>query len=137
MKRIHTPKPPLKSGVTLIELTVVIIVMLTLISVLFFLGAGYIKSSNRTVCLTNQSKLQKAMRGYQSLNQLEEASTFQWTSLNDDGYIADATLIYCPSDKQPYVEAPEGVVPPIGDRVAPCLDSNYATDHTPTELALW
>jgi len=124
-----------RSGVTLIELTVVIIVLLTLISVMFFVGTAYIKASNRTACLVNQEHLQKAVRGYQSLNQLQEASDFKWSELKTDGYLGDALIMECPVDSVKYVSSDDGLVPALGVRVAPCLDGQYKDDHVPTTLA--
>lgn len=55
-------------GFTLIELTVIISVMLTLIIVLFFTGKGYLEASNRANCLTSQSLLRKSIIAHSLLN---------------------------------------------------------------------
>ncbi|WP_018970725.1 type II secretion system protein [Rubritalea marina] len=57
-----------RQGVTLIELTVVIAILLVLISVLF-VGASYYKTNaDQAACVVNQSSTQKAFRSYQNLS---------------------------------------------------------------------
>ena len=124
-------------GVTLIEVTVVIVVLLTLIWVFYFSAKAYVKESNRTACITNQAQIQKGVRGYQSLNQLAEASDFKWGVLNTEGYMSNALKMVCPTDHVNYVDSEDGVVPSAGKRAAPCLDPDYATAHTPTDLGTW
>lgn len=68
-KNTYSIKGP--KGVTLIELTVVIAIILVLISVLF-IGAAYFRNSaNRAACITNLSNLQKGMRAIQNEQNLE------------------------------------------------------------------
>jgi len=137
MKLVKEKKAQVDQGMTLIELTVVIIVLLTLISVMFFVGTAYIKASNRTACLTNQSYIQKAMRGFESLEQLSEGASFKWSDLKADGYLGDPLTMECPSNKKKYLVADDGLIPPRGERVAPCLDDEYKDDHVPEEVVQW
>ena len=88
----------LQRGITLIELTVVIIVLLTLVAVLFFSGTAYIRASNRSACVASQATIQKALRGYQILNQLAESDEFQWAALDTAGFIIDPASLECPSN---------------------------------------
>ena len=136
----------LKPGMTLIELTVVIIVLLTLISVLFFAGTAYIKASNRTACLANQATFQKAMRGYATLNQIEAGSStaISWTTdIQADGFIGDITSMECPTAKVVY--DPETTNVAQGTQVAPCEDPTYAPNggadadeqHVPADIGNW
>jgi len=123
----------LKPGMTLIELTVVIIVLLTLISVLFFAGTAYIKASNRTACLTNQATIQKAMRGYATLNQIVPTGSITWTTIKADGYIGGLpSTMKCPTNKNGYVALNK--VPAQGTLVAPCPDITALTDHVATDI---
>ncbi len=60
------------AGMTLIEVTLVIAVLLGLISVLFIGVKAYKRGSDRAKCILNVSTLQKAVRSYQNLYELEE-----------------------------------------------------------------
>jgi len=151
-----TQNKKLKPGMTLIELTVVIIVLLTLISVLFFAGTAYIKASNRTACLTNQATIQKAMRGYATLNQLATASdaiaadatasppvaavdavtgaTIDWATIAAAGFIgSNPTAMSCPTNDKAY--DPLTVVVKQGALVSPCPDISTLTDHVANDIS--
>lgn len=52
---------------TLLELTVVILVLLTLVTVLFIGAQAWKRGSDRTLCLMNLQNVQKGMRGYMNL----------------------------------------------------------------------
>ena len=144
-----TQNKKLKPGMTLIELTVVIIVLLTLISVLFFAGTAYIKASNRTACLTNQATFQKSMRGYATLNQLEagvSTTVVDWSVLQTEGFIGDYVAMTCPTEKTAYT--PGTLNPATGTQVASCEDPTYGVgadnatpgdgeNHAPKDLSNW
>ena len=59
------------AGLTLIEVTLVIAVLLGLISVLFIGVSAYKEGSDRAECLVISSTVQKAVRSYQNLYELE------------------------------------------------------------------
>ncbi len=61
-------------GVTLIELSVVIAVILVLISVLFIGAKFYRDSANNAACQIAQSSLQKAADSYMNIKQLSGVS---------------------------------------------------------------
>lgn len=52
---------------TLVELTVVILVLLTLMAVLFMSAKAWKRGSDRTLCLMNLQNVQKGVRGYMNL----------------------------------------------------------------------
>lgn len=54
-------------GLTLLELTVIILVLLSLIAVLFIGGRAWKKGSDRALCITNLQNVQKGVRGYSNL----------------------------------------------------------------------
>ena len=56
-----------QAGLTLIEVTLVIAVLLGLISVLFIGVAAYKKGSDRAKCILNISTVQKACRSYANM----------------------------------------------------------------------
>jgi prepilin-type N-terminal cleavage/methylation domain-containing protein len=70
MKTIST-KP--KKGMTLLELTVVILVLLALVSVLFVGGRAWKKGSDRAASTLKIRNVQQAMRAYVNFNESEVA----------------------------------------------------------------
>ena len=139
----------LKSGMTLIEITVVILVLLTLIAVLFIGANIYKKGADRAACILNIRNIQQAVRADQNLyNKREGDDVFgnimpdtNWSGTNED-----TTLLYFEQD----VECPEGtadepgvytveggslVYPTIGTVIAVCPIK--ATVHVPGDINGW
>ena len=54
-------------------------------------------SKNRTACLANQVAMQRAMRGYMSINQLPIGASINWDKLQKAGFIKNFKLLKCPS----------------------------------------
>jgi type II secretory pathway pseudopilin PulG len=52
---------------TLLEMTVVILVLLTLITVLFFGAQAWKRGSDRAICIINIQSVQKGLRSYSNL----------------------------------------------------------------------
>ena len=61
-----------QAGMTLIEITLVIAVLLGLISVLFIGVAAYKQGSDRAKCILNIATVQKAVRSYCNLYELSD-----------------------------------------------------------------
>jgi type II secretory pathway pseudopilin PulG len=75
MKLTHTLSVKPKSGMTLLELTVVILVLLTLISILFIGARAWKKGSDRAANILNVRNCQQALRGNQNARNLQETVT--------------------------------------------------------------
>lgn len=56
-----------KSGMTLLELTVVILVLLSLIGILFIGARGWKRGTDRAGCILNHRITQQAVRSYQNM----------------------------------------------------------------------
>jgi len=69
-----------RKGVTLIELTVVILVLLTLISILFIGARAWQAGARRAQCILNQRNVQQAMRSMENLDELVRDSTASGTT---------------------------------------------------------
>jgi type II secretory pathway pseudopilin PulG len=67
----NRPFRPVGSGFTLIELSVMILVMLTFISVLFIGSRAWKRGSDRAQCVMNIRNVQLAVRGYANSNDLD------------------------------------------------------------------
>jgi type II secretory pathway pseudopilin PulG len=68
MKLTPTQTINRKAGMTLIELTVVILVLLALIAVLFVGAKAYKDGADKSACIMNQRNVQQAYRSYVNLN---------------------------------------------------------------------
>ena len=83
MKLTNTHNMKRKSGMTLLELTVVILVLLSLISILFIGARAWKKGSDRSSNIMNLRNTQQAMRGHQNMNELAVGAAFTQTMLVD------------------------------------------------------
>ena len=70
MKLKHTLSTKPKSGMTLLELTVVILVLLSLISILFIGARAWKKGSDRAANILNLRNVQQAVRGHANMRTL-------------------------------------------------------------------
>ena len=68
MKNNLPPKVVSRSGITLIELTVVIVVLLSLIAVLTIGTRAWRRGSDRAACVMTTRNIQLATRSYQNLH---------------------------------------------------------------------
>jgi type II secretory pathway pseudopilin PulG len=91
MKLTNTHNMKRKAGMTLLELTVVILVLLSLISILFVGARAWKKGSDRAANIMNIRNCQQAMRGHQNMKGLEIAAPFLQADLED--YIKYPTAI--------------------------------------------
>lgn len=73
MKLTNTHKR--QAGMTLLELTVVILVLLSLISILFIGARAWKRGSDRAGCIMNIRNVQQAIRSHQNMNNLPTAGT--------------------------------------------------------------
>jgi type II secretory pathway pseudopilin PulG len=67
MKTIRPPRVFSQNGLTLIETTVVLAVLLTLLSVLFMAAQSWKRGSDRAACIVTLRNIQVATRSYQNL----------------------------------------------------------------------
>jgi len=143
----NTPKPMSPRthlrprGATLIELSVVIMMLLSLISALFISAKYYKEASDRAACVTLLSQYQKAIRAYQNLNSLSFLDTVPDTDFYGDGKPFD-NVPTCPLGNGAYTLL--GKIPPTGEPYATCY--NYDTEggkvdksqeHRAENLSAW
>ena len=82
-----------QAGLTLIEVTLVIAVLLGLISVLFIGVAAYKKGSDRAKCILNISTVQKAARSYQNLYDLRNGDALAVGDIAGAGKMIETTKV--------------------------------------------
>ncbi len=125
----------LKPGMTLIEITVVILVLLTLISVLFIGANIYKKGADRAACILNIRNIQQAVRADQNLtNKTAGTSTLTKTDIVGTGKYLESEPT-CPSNSAAYTWGT--LYPAIGTLAAPCANIATLTDHVPGSITGW
>ncbi len=107
----------IKSGMTLLELTVVILVLLSLIAILFVGARAWKKGSDRAGCIMNIRNVQQAVRGHQNMSNSTSTTPTEATIYGSDGYMSTPG---CPAGGT-YTYGPTPVVDANGD---PVLDAN-------------
>lgn len=134
MKLTNTQNMKRKSGMTLIELTVVILVLLSLIAILFVGASAWKKGSDRAACIMNQRNVQQAVRGHQNMSGKNPGDTgLAYDSIiGANGYIQ--TTPTCPSSGT--YPTSFTTYPALGTLAYAC---SKATDlqHVPNDIAGW
>jgi len=127
------------SGMTLLELTVVILVLLSLIAILFVGARAWKRGSDRAGCLMNIRNLQQAVRGDQNMRNSAPGGSGLVAAniIGANGYISNAPT--CPTDKTTtYTLGAEGNYPGLGTLYAACNSAEKANHVFPTnETADW
>jgi type II secretory pathway pseudopilin PulG len=83
MQLTHTMTMKRKTGMTLLELTIVILVLLTLVSILFIGARAWKKGSDRAANIMNLRNCQQIMRGHQNMHELKVGDAFTQAMLLD------------------------------------------------------
>lgn len=81
MKLTHKTPIKAKSGMTLLELTVVILVLLSLISILFIGARAWKRGSDRAASILMIRNVQQAVRSHANMNQIAVGGEMLKTSL--------------------------------------------------------
>jgi prepilin-type N-terminal cleavage/methylation domain-containing protein len=141
MKLTHTNNvKATKSGMTLLELTVVILVLLSLISILFIGARAWKKGSDRAASILQIRNVQQAVRSYSNMNGKnagDTVPTLQAEIFGAGKFIEnDPTLGTHPAGAAvSYVIAAPTVIPVVGTLYMNADDAEYAPD--PTTVADW
>lgn len=139
------------AGLTLIEITLVIAVLLGLISVLFIGVSAYREGSNRSKCILTISNVQKAVRSYQNLYELNEGDALVYGTIVGSGKMLEV-VPECGSQSVDvgtdagqvppdsfgaagYVSA--DVVPVVGVPFLVCNLADQEEDHEPNGTTGW
>ena len=129
MKLTNTQTMKRKSGMTLLELTVVILVLLSLISILFIGARAWKKGSDRAANILNIRNVQQAVRAHANVRGLLEGATLASTDIVGTGrYLNSVTA---PNTDITYAYG--ATVPPVGTLylIATYLNGSE-TDYAPT-----
>ena len=136
MKLTNTRIMKRKSGMTLLELTVVILVLLSLISILFIGARAWKKGSDRAGCILNLRNIQQAVRGDQNMKNKTYGDTCVAADIiGDTGYISKVPT--CPSTNTAYAFADATKYPAVDTLYAACPNVATLTDHIIVDKVGW
>jgi type II secretory pathway pseudopilin PulG len=137
MKLNITPRTKRKSGMTLLELTVVILVLLSLISILFIGARAWKRGSDRAGCILNLRNIQQAVRGEQNMKNHAYGGTnlVPANIIGATGYIT--VIPTCPSTNTPYTGTGISTYPAVDTLYANCPNILTLTEHVPSNLTGW
>lgn len=142
MKLTHNTKRA-KKGMTLLELTVVILVLLSLISILFIGARAWKKGSDRAGCILNIRNVQQAIRSYGNMQGLNPgdaildgagAPTTAAAVLVGAGSFMENTPT-CPGAGT-YAGMDSGAIPDVGTVMLTC-DFADGPAHAPSNTQDW
>ncbi len=127
------------SGMTLLELTVVILVLLSLISILFVGANAWKKGSDRTLCIMNIRNVQNGIRSFSNLyghNPGESVPGLQMRVIGLGKFVEKTPN--CPSSGTYNYGSGFGAdtIPPIGEVYLQCSLSS-TENHAPADTAAW
>jgi hypothetical protein len=124
---------------TLLELTVVILVLLSLVTTLFFGAQAWKRGSDRALCIIHIQNVQKSVRSYANLYGYDEGDSapgLQGQIIGLGKYI-EATPI-CPAGGNYSFGAVHGAdtIPPMGSLYMECTLSG-TFEHVPANYGDW
>lgn len=126
---------------TLIELTVVVTMIISLISSLFFSASFYKEKADKASCIVQMSGIQKALRSYQNFNNLSTGDTISKSDLIGPDKALEKEL-FCPHSNGDYSFRSE--IPAAGLALIFCSDYDVKFGskdpnqaHTPIDSSGW
>jgi prepilin-type N-terminal cleavage/methylation domain-containing protein len=139
MKLTNTQTMKRKSGMTLLELTVVILVLLSLISILFIGARAWKRGSDRAGCILNLRNTQQAVRSYANMNNLNPGDTVIGSGTLSSVLIGSGlfmeTAPNCPGSGT-YSGLTATVIPAVGTLAMTC-SLGGTENHVPQNAAGW
>ena len=121
-----------QKGLTLIEVTLVIAVLISLISVVYLGAAEFKNGSNRALCIQNIVHMQKATRAYCNMHDLDPGDSItdlEVRVIDNEGFFPKKP--FCPSGGT--YDFVENKAPEVGSAFATCSIS----EHEPLNTAGW
>ncbi len=117
-----------KSGMTLLELTVVILVLLSLISILFIGARAWKKGSDRAAAILQIRNVQQAVRSHANMNNINPGGTIAKTDIIGPGQYIEVDPVGNHPAPSPinFVIAAPTVVPAVGTLYMTSSDTYYA-----------
>ena len=131
-RRVEEVRP---QGMTLLELTVVILIMLTLVAILFIGANAWKNGSDRVLCILNLQSVQKGVRSYSNLTGRDPGETVPGLQSEVIGFGRFVeTMPACPA--QGSYTTTGDLIPPIGSLYLECSLSASGA-HEPLNPDEW
>ncbi|MEP2777640.1 MAG: hypothetical protein ABJQ29_09020 [Luteolibacter sp.] len=125
----HTSKRT--KGMTLLELTVVILVLLSLISILFIGARAWKKGSDRTANILNIRNIQQAVRSHSNMNGMSAGSSVLYHETifaGSDGNSGISNLVGANYLAEPMPPAASGVDGYVYLNIVPAMGTLYVVN---------
>ena len=140
----HLPSSPLiqrhaKPGMTLLELTVVILVLLSLITILFIGSRAWKAGVDRSACIMNIHNVQKGVRGYSNMYGFDPGDTAPGLLGHIIGYGKYVEVFPQCNTNGVYsfgTDFGADTIPPIGSLYMQCSLAD-STNHKPMDYSEW
>jgi type II secretory pathway pseudopilin PulG len=126
-------------GMTLLEVTVVILILLTLVSILAIGAQAWIRGSDRAMCIINIQNVQKGMRSYANLSGLSPSSPAPdlQSNLIGPGLFIESTPVCPGGGVYTYGQASGAdTIPPLGTLYLDCSLAG-SRGHVPNSTPDW
>ena len=136
VRRLFSGRP---AAMTLLEMTVVILVLLSLISILFVGANAWKKGSDRTLCIMNIRNVQSGIRSFSNLyghGPGESVPGLQIRIVGLGKFVEQTPS--CPASGT-YAYGPDfgpDTIPPVGEVYLQCSLST-TSGHVPTDFGDW
>ncbi|MEP4078735.1 prepilin-type N-terminal cleavage/methylation domain-containing protein [Haloferula sp.] len=121
-----------KKGMTLLELTVVILVLLSLISILFIGARAWKEGSDKAGCIMNIRNVQQAVRSYQNMNAKNAGDALASTDITGAGNFLEVAPTCPGAGAYTYGTT----IPAVGTLYMTC-DLATTKSHVPSSIAGW
>lgn len=126
-------------GMTLLEMTVVILVMLSLISALFVGAQAWKRGSDRALCILNIQNVQKGLRSYANLHELSPGQNIvalRERIIGSERFVEKSPRCPGNGDYEYGAEYGPNAIPPIGSLYLSCSLATML-DHRPSNHSDW
>jgi len=140
--KLNTRNTKRASGMTLLELTVVILVLLSLISILFIGARAWKKGADRAGCILNIRNVQQAARSFANMNGFNPGDSITSVAATFDAALVGSGLFVendptCPGGGT-YSGLTATAVPAVGTVLLTCnWSSGSSPSHAPSNTADW
>ncbi len=138
-RRLRPTRRPGISGMSLLELTVVILVLLSLITILFIGAKAWKRGSDRAICIMHINSIQKGVRGYSNLYGFDPGANAPGLQSQIIGFgrFVDTTPS-CPGGGTYTFGAALGsdTIPPVGTLYLECSLAG-THEHEPPDFSEW
>lgn len=125
---------------TLLEVTVVILVLLSLITILFIGARGWKRGSDRALCIVNIQNIQKGVRGYSNLYDIAPGASIPGlrTKVIGMGRFVESVPTCAAGGIYSFgtTSGGEDTVPQIGELYMQC-DRIVIDEHVPNDYSDW